>query len=467
MSGSGGVKTLLVIDDDRIFCAAVKDYFTGNALQVLVAHSGGEGLAICEQRKVDVLLLDQHLPDREGHTICPAILRANEECKIIFITAHPSFANALKAIECGACEYLSKPFELEELRLAVEKALRTLRLEKVEQVQNYKLDRESETKRLIGSGGGLAETMRMVDLAAAVDSPVLITGETGTGKNLVAETIHFKGPNPRAPFIGINCAGLPENLVESELFGYEKGAFTGATASRKGIFEMAEGGTLFLDEIGEIPLHLQAKLLTAVEEKKIRRVGGESIRPVDVRIIASTSVALESVLGSSFRKDLYYRLNVIRIHLPPLRERRQDIPELSAHLLKVMAGGGEVRLAAGELERLQAYAWPGNVRELRNVLERAFILQKDRPALSPAELLSPAEGSTRPRPHSADTDRDGSTRPSPPSPGAENRPATLMELEKDHIQSTLAAHSRNYTQTARSLGISLTTLKRKIKEYHL
>ena len=452
MSGPDRVKTLLVIDDDRILCAAVKDYLTGKTVQVLAAHSGAEGLAVCSQRKVDVVLLDQKLPDVEGHTICPAILQSNEECKIIFITAHPSFTNALKAIQFGACEYLSKPFELEELRLAVEKAFRTLRLEKVEEVQNYKIDRESETKVLIGGRGALAETMRMVDLAAAVDSPVLITGETGTGKNLVAETIHFKGPNPRAAFIGINCAGLPENLMEAELFGYEKGAYTGAVTSRKGIFEMAEGGTLLLDEIGEIPLHLQSKLLSAVEEKKIRRLGSESIRPVEVRIIASTSVALESVLGSSFRKDLYYRLNVIRIHLPPLRERRQDIPELCAHLLKKITGGAEARLAAGEVEKLQAYAWPGNVRELRNVLERALILQKGRPVLSPSELLLPADGSAPPGPH---------------VPCAENRPNTLTELEKNHIQYVLDTLSHNYTQTAKALGISLTTLKRKIKEYHL
>jgi len=452
MNVSNDVKTFLVIDDDRIFSEAVKDYFSNDAMQVLTAHSGSEGLAICGQRKVDVVLLDQKLPDGEGHLICPAILKSNEDCKIIFITAHPSFANALKAIQCGACEYLSKPIELEELRLAVGKAFRTLRLEKVEQVQHYKIDRESETKVLVGSRGGMAETMRLVALAAAVDSPVLITGETGTGKTLVAETIHFKGPDPHAPFISINCAGLPENLMEAELFGYEKGAFTGAVSSRKGIFEMAEGGTLSLDEIGEIPLHLQSKLLTAVEEKKIRRVGSESIRPVKVRIIASTSVALESVLGSSFRKDLYYRLNVIRIHLPPLRERREDIPELCAPLLKKMTGEAEARLAAGEREKLQAYPWPGNVRELRNVLERAYILQKDRPLLNPSELLAPAHGQAC---------------PCPPAPCGEYSPNTLMELEKNHIRCTLEIHSHNYTQTAKVLGISLSTLKRKVKEYHL
>jgi DNA-binding NtrC family response regulator len=452
MKEHSGVKTILVIDDDRVLCAAVTDYLAGSTMQVLAAHSGAEGLALCSERKVDVVLLDQHLPDREGHTLCPAILQANEDCKIIFITAHPSFANALKAIQSGACDYLSKPFELVELRLAVEKALKTLHLEKTEQVQHYKIDRDTETKILIGDRGGLAETMRMVALAAAVDSPVLITGETGTGKNLVAETIHFKGPNPHAAFLAINCAGLPETLMESELFGYEKGAYTGAVASRKGIFEMAEGGTLFLDEIGEIPLHLQSKLLSAVEEKKIRRLGSESIKPVEVRIIASTSVALESVLGSSFRKDLYYRLNVIRIHLPPLRERRQDIPELCTHLLKRMTGGAEIKLPAAEMEKLQAYAWPGNVRELRNVLERALILQKGRTALSPSELLLSGGGSSL---------------LCPSVPGTGNRPATLIELEKNHIQDTLGALSRNYTQTAKALGVSLTTLKRKIKDYHL
>jgi DNA-binding NtrC family response regulator len=446
-------KTLLVIDDDKIFCEAVKDYFAGRAVEVHVAHSGTEAHTVFSKVNVDVALLDQKLPDVEGYTLCPSILQHNDQTKIIFITAHPSFESAVRAIRSGAYDYLSKPFELEELSLAIEKAFRTINLEKFEQLQNYKTDRDSEQTVIIGGNGGLAETMRMVDLAAAVDSPVLITGETGTGKNVVAGAIHYRSSAQKTAFISINCASLPENLIEAELFGYEKGAFTSAVTARKGIFEMAEGGTLLLDEIGEIPLHLQSKLLSVLEEKKIRRLGGESIKPVDVRIIASTSVPLENVIGSSFRKDLYYRLNVIRIHIPPLRERPGDIPELCNYLLGKMVGGCGVTIPDSEIAALKEYEWPGNVRELKNVLERAFILQKG-PVLRLSELL-PAAGSY-------------------PKPPLQSSPAphgdgiiSLLEMEKTYIKCALDKLSHNYTQTARSLGISLSTLKRKIKEYGL
>ncbi len=455
-------KTLLVIDDDEIFCDVVNDYFAGKTVEVLLAHSGTQGIALCSQKKVDVVLLDQKLPDVEGHTLCPSILKHNDQTKIIFITAHPSFESAVKAIRSGAYDYLSKPFELEELNLAVEKAFRTIHLEKAEQIQNYKTDRDSEQTVIVGGNGGLAETMSMVDLAASVESPVLITGETGTGKNILAGAIHYRSSAQRAAFISINCAALPENLIEAELFGYEKGAFTGAVTARKGIFEMAEGGTLLLDEIGEIPLHLQSKLLSVLEEKKIRRLGGESIKPVEVRIIASTSLPLESMIGDSFRKDLYYRLNVVRIHVPPLRERRGDIPELCEYLLRKMAGGNVVRIADSEIAKLKAYDWPGNVRELKNVLERAFILQKD-PFLRPSEFLpvrSVNSKNSTDHPEPAEGSLPFSTLPA-------DGLIPLMEMEKNYIRHALGNLSHNYTQTAKSLGISLSTLKRKVKEYGL
>ena len=317
-NGNPMKKTFLVIDDDRVFANTVRDYLSSDAVEVLVANRAMDGLAFCQQRKIDVVLLDQQLPDAEGHTLCSTILKCNDQTKIIFSTAFPSFENAVKAIRSGASDYLSKPYDLEELSLAVRQAFRTLELENVEQIQDYQRTRESEETVVIG-GEGLAETIKMVDLAATTDSPVLITGETGTGKTLVAKAIHYKGRARKAPFISINCASLPENLIEAELFGYEKGAFTGAVAARKGLFEMAEGGTLFLDEIGEMPIHLQAKLLSAIEEKKLRRLGSESVRPVNVRIIAATGIKLEDFLGQTFRKDLYYRLSVIRMHIPPLR----------------------------------------------------------------------------------------------------------------------------------------------------
>ncbi|MEW5745734.1 MAG: sigma-54 dependent transcriptional regulator [Nitrospirota bacterium] len=322
MGAGSHKKTLLIIDDDKLLCDAVKDYFGRNSIEVLIANSGGDGLAQCGAAKVDVVLLDQNLPDAEGHTLCPSILKHNEQSKIIFITAHPSFDGAIKAIRAGAHDYLSKPFELEELSLAIGQALKTLALEKVAQVEDYKSHKASEGTVLIGQSDELLEIARLVELASTADVPVLITGETGTGKNVVAKAVHYKSTARKDAFISINCAALPENLIEAELFGYEKGAFTGAATSKRGIFEMAEGGTLLLDEIGEMPMHLQSKLLSVLEDKQIKRLGGDTIRPVDVRIVAATSADLENVLGKTFRSDLYYRLSVIRVHIPPLRERR-------------------------------------------------------------------------------------------------------------------------------------------------
>jgi transcriptional regulator with PAS, ATPase and Fis domain len=321
----------------------------------------------------------------------------------------------------------------------------------VAQLQNYKSDKESEDTILIGSEG-LAGTLRLVDLAASsLATPVLITGETGTGKNVVARAIHFKSKVRRAAFIGINCAALPENLIEAELFGYEKGAFTGAVSNRKGIFEMAEGGTLLLDEIGEMPLHLQSKLLNVIEDKKIMRIGSETIIPVNVRILAATSVDLENAVGKTFRKELYYRLSVIRIHIPPLRERRQDIPELCTYFLKKLAMGREVRLADSEIARLMEYDWPGNVRELRNILERSVLLHKC-PVIQPSEFLIKE---IDPRAPALDV------------LPADDKITTLNEMEKTYIKHVLGKLSGNYTKTAKALGIALSTLKRKIKDYGL
>jgi len=447
-----GKRTILVIDDDKIFAQTIKEYLTKDKVEVFTANTGSEGLAIAAQGNIDLVLLDQRLPDAEGHTLCPAILKYGEQTKIIFITAHASFEGAVKAIKMGAFNYLSKPFELEELDLAIGQAFRTMELERVEQLQRYQTDKESEEAVLVGAEGGFREVMDTVQSAAAVDAPVLITGETGTGKNVVAKAIHYRSAFGHAPFVSINCAALPETLIEAELFGYEKGAFTGAVSAKKSIFEMAQGGTLFLDEIGEMPLHLQSKLLGVLEDKKIRRLGGESEKPVNVRVIAATGVDLEKVLDKKFRKDLYFRLSVIRIHLPPLRERREDIPELCRYLLTKIPGGREISLPDSEIERLAEYSWPGNIRELKNILERSVILQRGQ-TLRPSELLClPAD---EPEPALFETGHDnGHIKP-------------LVDIEKDYIKDVLDRYSGNLTKSSKVLGISLSTLKRKIKEYGL
>jgi DNA-binding NtrC family response regulator len=448
----GSKKTLLIIDDEKVFCNTVRDFLENDRLEVLSAHTGAEGLEICSGRKVDVVLLDQKLPDGEGHALAPSILEKNEQAKIIFITAFPSFENAVTAVRLGAHDYLSKPFDIEELKLTVENTLRTLDLERVEQIQNYARDKDREASVLIGSDGAFAEVVRLVETAAVMDAPVLITGETGTGKNLVAKSIHYNSPLARAAFISINCAALPDNLIEAELFGHEKGAFTGATSAKKGLFEMADGGTIFLDEIGDMPLHLQTKLLSVLEDRQIRRIGSTTVTPVNVRVIAATNAELENALGKTFRKDLYYRLSVVRIHLPPLREHREDIPALCAYLLSMIARGRKVEIPEAEFAKLKEYGWPGNVRELRNILERSLFLQKGA-VLAPARLIEKQACATAVVEQVA-------------APAAAEI-KTLAAAEREIIQCALTTLSGNLTQTSKTLGISLSTLKRKLKEYGL
>jgi len=446
-------RTLLIIDDEETFCIAVKDYLESDALMVMTAHTGAEGLAVCARMQIDIVLLDQRLPDGNGYDLVPSILGKNDQAKIIFITAYPSFENARQAVRAGAHDYLSKPLDLEELKTVVDSLLHTLDLEQVAQLHAYEQDRERRAAVLIGGGSGLAGIMPLMESASRSGAPVLITGETGTGKSLVAKMIHFQSTQSRAPFVSINCATLPENLVESELFGYERGAFTGAVSAKKGLFEMADGGTIFLDEIGEMPLQLQSKLLHVIDDGEVRRLGGTASRNVKVRVIAATNAELKSSLGRTFRKDLYYRLGVLQIHMPPLRERRQDIASLCDYLLKEFPGGKLLSIPDDEMARLTAYDWPGNIRELRNILERAFLMRHSG-ELRPSLLLDRPAEAAKPAFHPGET--------LPESTGI-----TLDEAEKRAIADALRRHSGKLSRTAQALGTSLSTLKRRIKRYGL
>ncbi|MEN8152988.1 MAG: sigma-54 dependent transcriptional regulator [Acidobacteriota bacterium] len=439
----------MIIDDDINFSKSLKEYISTEFIEVYTASSGEEGLEACSQRMMDVVLLDQKLPDWNGDELCPLILQYNEDTKIIFITAYPSFDHALKAIKAGAHDYLSKPFDPEELIIAINRSFKITSLEKAERVQIRKNRKESEESILLGAFGNKIDIHNLIDISASTDSPVLITGETGTGKNMVAKAIHFRGKDKDAPFFTLNCAALPENLIEAELFGHEKGAFTGAEKTRRGVFEISEGGTLFLDEIGTMAYQLQSKLLGVLDELKIKRLGSEVIRDVNTRIISATNADLFKMIEEkSFRQDLYYRLGVILIELPPLRERLDDIPALIENFIKKIAPGKVIKLAASEIDKLMDYHWPGNIRELRNVIERSIFIFKD--PITPSLLIEKKNITSTQAPKEIDRSENKNIR-------------TLAEVESDHIKYILDINGWNLTRSSRKLGISLSTLKRKIK----
>jgi DNA-binding NtrC family response regulator len=444
-------RNLVMIDDDRLLCDTIRQTVTDMAVAFHAAHTGSQGLRLCADMQADVVLLDQKLPDGDGTDFCGPIMDCNERTKIIFITGYPSFDHAVKAIKAGAYDYLSKPFELGELLLTLKHALRTVELEHVEQIQDYHQKQESSRFNLIGTTGGLKEVQHLVDLSAGSRAPVLITGETGTGKTMVARAVHYRSQAAGQAFIPINCAAIPENLMEAELFGYEKGAFTGAVTAKKGLFEMAAGGTLFLDEIGEIPQHLQSKLLGVLDDGQIRRLGGQSLKPVRARVIAATNADIgRAVAERKFREDLYYRLSVVHIHVPPLRERLKDLPDLCRFFLSRIAPDQVIHLPEEQIRALQAYAWPGNVRELRNIIERAVLVRMDS-RIEPAGLLS--QHGIRCTPAQSHKPPEGIK--------------TLQAMELEHIQRALCYFNDNHTHTAKALGVSRSTLMRKLKIYGL
>jgi DNA-binding NtrC family response regulator len=435
-------KRLLIVDDNALFREAASDFFS-EQFSTLSAGTLAEGKALVASEFVDFAVLDKRLPDGSGLELCQALLQSNPVAKVVYVTAFPSFEHVVKALKAGAHDYLSKPFELLALEHAVENLVTVAALERTGRLEAWRAGVDRDHAMLVGKSAAMTQVRRVVDLASRSGVSVLVTGETGTGKNLVARAIHHASSRKEAPLVTLNCAALPENLIEAELFGWERGAFTGAVSNREGVLRMAEGGTLFLDEIGEMPLHLQAKLLSVLEDRQIMPLGGRVWKPVNVRIIAATNAQLEqAVEARRFRADLFFRLNVLRIEVPPLRERREDIGELCGLFLQGQ-GRNPALYAEDELLRLTAYAWPGNVRELKNVLERAWLLN----AL-PSTFLA-----------------KDSRLPQESPQGAQGAPfLTLEEVESRHIASALQWNAGNLTQSAKALGISLSTLKRRIRD---
>ena len=443
---------ILIIDDDDFVSASLSDYLINKGFGVRTASNGKDGIASFEREQPSLVLLDQKLPDMEGVDVCQKILAINPNAKIIFITAYATVQYAVEAMQAGASHYLSKPFELDELSITIDMALKNVQMEGKLRVQDYEREKDRREKKLIGSSEVLNRIKEQIELAAGSEATVLITGETGVGKNVVAIAIHDLQAK-RETYLTINCSAIPENLMEAEYFGHEKGVFTGAETRREGIFELSDGGTLVLDEIGDIPMHLQSKLLTALEDKTIRRIGSGRVIPVDVRVIATTNEDLEEAIREKrFRQDLYYRLAVLNIHIPPLRDHPEDISEISDYFVKWFCRG-PVRIPDSHIRKMMKYPWPGNVRELRNVIERAaLLLQGDE--IRPADLLlqgslsSPLEKSSQ-------------------EPIDIHEIIPLEEIKRRHILSALRACSGNKSLTARSLGVSLSTLKRKLREMNI
>lgn len=437
-------KKLLIVDDNPLFRKAAAGFF-GDRFKVLEAGTCFQGQELLGRESVDLAILDERLPDGSGLDLCRNLFQLHPFAKVIYVTAFPSFDHAVNALKVGAHDYLSKPFEVAALGHAVDRLMSVSALERVGRLEAWRAQADSHNAILVGRSARMSEIRRIAHLAAGSDASVLITGETGTGKGLVARAIHHASPRAQAPFVTLNCSALPENLIEAELFGWTRGAFTGAVNSREGVLEMAEGGTLFLDEIGEMPMHLQVKLLSVLEDHTVTPLGGRVGKRINVRIVAATNAQLEEAIKArQFRADLYFRLNVLRIEMPALRGHLEDLPELCAFLQSHLTGhGSAASVPPGELALLATYAWPGNVRELKNVLERAYLLE------SPPSTFLVGEGGTR----SAPTALDPATRPL----------QTLEELEQEHLLRALHLHQGNLTRAAEALGISLSTLKRRVK----
>ncbi|HWS54217.1 MAG TPA: sigma-54 dependent transcriptional regulator [Pyrinomonadaceae bacterium] len=445
---------ILVAEDEDLMRAIISRLLVEAGYRVAATASAEEALEAFAAEDVAATLTDIRMAGMDGLALLDRLKDIDPEALVIVMTAYSSVDSAVAALRKGAYDYITKPFVNEDLLQSVKNALRQRELFRENRHLRRELGRRYSFSEIIGTSEALQRVFRLVEKVAATNTNVLIEGESGTGKELIARAIHHNSARADRPFVAINCGALPETLLESELFGHTKGAFTGATAARPGLFRSAEGGTVFLDEIGEITPAMQVRILRAVQEHEVTPVGSSAPVPFDARLICATNRDLEKeVAGGRFREDLYYRLNVIELHLPPLRERREDIPLLARHFITRTAREQQQNEKAVEPAALTAllnYHWPGNVRELQNAIERAFTLSGDRVDL---DSLPPRvrEAASKISPESI-RDPDG-LRP------------TLAEIERRYILETLAAVNEDKTRAANILGIDLSTLYRKLKRY--
>ncbi len=439
---------VLAADDEEPFRRLLQRELTRKGFIVETAADGKAALDILKEKVFDVVLLDIVMPGMDGLSLMKKLKADPASPAVVVLTGRATIETAVEAMKNGAYDYLTKPYKLDELVIVINRAYEYGRLSIQNVLLQQELLRKESPAEFVGSSRQLREILALIKKIAPADSPVFIQGESGTGKELVANIICHRSRRSNMPFIALNCATLSENLIESELFGHEKGAFTSAFQTKHGIVEVADKGTLFLDEIAEMPLGLQAKLLRFLDSGEFRRVGSNKTLTVDVRVIAASNKDMMHLVRSgSFREDLYYRLNVINIVLPPLRERREDIPELAAFFLKKYCGKLSKSISgfsADALQTLVAYDWPGNVRELENVIERATILCDD-PIMERRDLSIA----------------------STPAPLGKNSHASLDEMEKDYILRVLAEANGNQSKASQILGIDRKTLYLKLKKYEI
>ena len=452
---------ILVVDDEENMVHFLTKLLRAEGFVVEGTGTGEAALDRLRDAPFELVLTDLKLPDTDGIEILKAARELHPETVVVLITAHGTIESAIEAMRAGAYDYVTKPFRASEILQVVNKALERVRLRREVVQLRQAVEQRFGLAGLVGKSAKMQEVYTQIEKFAAARGVVLIQGESGTGKELVAKALHFNSPRKAGPFVVIDCGAIPEALQESELFGHEKGAFTGAIATKKGLFEEAHGGTLFLDEVAELAPGLQAKLLRALQDGEIRRVGGTKTLRVDARVIAATNRDLAAeVRDGAFREDLFFRLNVFPLFLPPLRERREDIPLFVDHFLDRIAqdGGGPLkRLSPEALRAMLAYPWPGNVRELEHALERAALLSEGETITArdlPPEILAPGDELTLSLPGSTEGFKETMAR-------------VIRDVEVRLIRRALAQSGSNRTEAARILGISRRALLYKLKEYNL
>ncbi len=452
---------ILIVDDEASMRELLAIVLRREGYDVSLAGNGAAAVAALESESFDLLISDIKMPDMSGVEVLRAARRLDPEMMAIMITAYASTESAVEAMRLGACDYLCKPFEVDELRLRVREKLESSRIRRENVLLKRALGATNEFANMIGRTPAMLEVFRLIQTVAATDSTILVTGESGTGKELVARAIHFHSLRRGQPFVAINCGALPETLLESELFGHVRGAFTGATTNRKGLIELAERGTVFMDEIADMSAALQVKIPRVVQERRFRRVGGAAEVQADIRLIAATNRDLQALVAEGkFREDLFYRINVIPIHLPPLRERRGDIPLLAERFVRKCCEKIGKRLAgiSGEaMALLEAYDWPGNVRELENLMERAVALESSDVILP--ETLPPSVRNGAGGHHVPES-------PKLPESGFDLE-AHVSSIEREYIAEALRKADGVQVRAAELLGMSFRSFRYYAKKYDL